>query len=97
MADDFFLTLGIHVQDMFAGFAGGVVNAFVFRKSDPWSIIGSMVVGAFTAGYLAESVSLLLHLSSGPAGFVVGIAGMAICQGIVTAAQAWRPNIPGAK
>lgn len=85
------LSIGIRVNDLIAGFAGGVVNAFVFRRSEPWSVIGSMVVGAFTANYLTEPVSKYLGTGSGPAGFIVGLAGMAICQGIVEAAKSWRP------
>ncbi len=92
MADGGLLVeFGIRVNDLIAGFAGGVVNAFVFRRSEPWSVIGSMVVGAFTANYLTEPVSKYLGTGSGPAGFIVGLAGMAICQGIVEAAKSWRP------
>lgn len=85
MADEpgILLTLGVKLPDLFAGFAGGVVNAFVFKKADPFSVAGSMVVGAFTANYLGEPIGSHLGLSTGAAAFVVGVAGMAICQGIV--------------
>lgn len=97
MADDpgFLLTIGVKVPDMLAGFAGGVVNAFVFKRGDPWSVAGSMVVGALTSNYLGEPAAHLLGLSNGPSAFIVGVAGMALCQGIVAAAQNWRPTIPG--
>lgn len=95
MADGgWLITLGIKLPDLFAGFAGGVVNAFVFRRADPWSVVGSMVVGAFTANYLGETASHVLMLSSGASAFIVGIAGMAICQGLVAAAHNWRPTVP---
>ena len=88
MADDPFLLreLGIRAADLLAGLAGGIVNAFVFKRSDPWSIIGSVVVGALTENYLSGTVAAYLGTtSSGAAAFVVGLAGMAICQGIVEA------------
>lgn len=93
MADDpgWLLSLGVKMPDLVAGFAGGVVNAFVFKRSDPVSIIGSMIVGALTANYLSESVGHYIGTSGGAAAFVVGLAGMAICQGIVEAAKMWRP------
>jgi 3-hydroxy-3-methylglutaryl CoA synthase len=87
----FLMQLGINVQDALAGFAGGVVNAFVFKRSDPYSVIGSMVVGAFTANYLSGPVGNYTGTSGGAAAFIVGLAGMAICQGIVEAAKAWKP------
>ena len=87
-------TLGIKLPDLFAGFAGGIVNAFVFKRSDPWAVAGSMVVGAFTANYLGEPASHMLGLGSGAAAFIVGISGMAVCQGIIAAAQNWKPNAP---
>jgi hypothetical protein len=93
MADDpdFLVKLGIKMPDLIAGFGGGVVNAFVFRRADPVSIIGSMIVGALTANYLSDSISRYLGTSGGASAFIVGLAGMAICQGIVEAAKSWRP------
>lgn len=98
MADDpgLLVTLGVKLPDLLAGFAGGLVNAFVFKRADPWSVAGSMVVGALTANYLGEPAARMLGLSTGPSAFIVGVAGMAICQGIVAAIQQWRPSIPGA-
>ena len=93
MADDpgFLITLGVKMPDLIAGLAGGVTNAFVFKRSDPISIIGSMVVGALTANYLSEPISHYIGTSAGAGAFIVGLAGMAICQGIVEAAKSWRP------
>lgn len=83
--------LGIRTQDLVAGFGGGVVNALVFRTSDPVSIISSMIVGALTANYLTESVATYLGTSPHASGFLVGLAGMAICQTAVEAAKRWQP------
>jgi hypothetical protein len=91
MPNDFLSALGLHVQDLVAGFAGGVANAFVFKKSNPWAIIGSIVVGGFAANYLGGSISTLFGTSAGTSAFVVGLAGMAICQGIVESAGSWTP------
>ena len=93
MADDpgFLVQIGINLHDVVAGFAGGVVNCVVFKRSDPWSIIGSMTVGACTSNYLSEPIGHYLGTGPGPSGFIVGLAGMAICQGIVEAAKSWRP------
>lgn len=90
MSDDFFAALGIHLKDLVAGFAGGVANAFVFKKSNPWAIIGSIVVGGLAANYLGETVGRILGTSPGFSAFVVGLAGMAICQGIVESAGSWN-------
>jgi len=86
--------LGLRIPDLIAGFAGGVVNSFVFRHGEPWAVIGSMIVGALTANYLGEPTARLLNLSEGASSFLVGVAGMAIVQGIVSAAQNYRFNLP---
>jgi hypothetical protein len=49
MTDDFFAIVGIHLKDLIAGFAGGVANAFVFKKANPWAVIGSIAVGGLAA------------------------------------------------
>jgi len=89
MSNDFLSMLGIHLQDLVAGFAGGVANAFIFKKSKPWAIIGSIVVGGFAANYLGGLVGKILGTSPGTSAFIVGLAGMAICQGIVESAGSW--------
>jgi hypothetical protein len=67
------------------------VNAIVFKRADPVSIVSSMIVGAVTANYLAAAVSRYLGTGQGAGAFFVGLAGMVICQGIVEAAKSWRP------
>jgi hypothetical protein len=84
---DFLAALGIQLQDIVAGFAGGVANSFVFKKSKPWAIIGSIVVGGLAANYLGSTVAKLLGTSSGTSAFIIGLAGMAICQGIIESAS----------
>lgn len=93
MADggDFWAQLGLNLPDLIAGFCGGVVNAIVVKRSEPWAIIGSVVVGALTANYISPLIGHYTGTQGGVAGFVTGLAGMALCQGIVTAAKEWRP------
>lgn len=93
--DDFLLSLGISVKLAVAGFTGGVVHAFVFVRTTPGAAAGSVVVGTFTSNYLAEPAAHMIGLQPLPAAFIVGLAGMAICQGLVAAAAAWRPTIGG--
>jgi ABC-type xylose transport system permease subunit len=90
MQDDFFTALGLHLQDLMAGFAGGVTNSFIFKKSNPWAIVGSIVVGMFAANYLGSSVGKLLGTTASTSAFIVGLAGMAVCQGIAESAASWK-------
>lgn len=90
---DFLLNIGININNMIAGFAGGVVNAFVFKRVDPWSIVGSVVVGALTANYLTDAARSYMGTSAPATGFIVGLGGMAICQGLVEALKRWRPSL----
>lgn len=88
---------GIKLPDLVAGFAGGIVNSFVFGRADPKAIVGSMIVGALTANYLSEPATKIIGTSPGATAFIVGLAGMAICQGIVEAAKRYRPAGVGGK
>lgn len=85
------LAIGIRAQDLIAGMAGGIVNAFVFQRSNPVAIIGSVVVGALTAAYLTEPATKLTGTTGGATGFIVGMGAMAICQGIMSQIAKWRP------
>ena len=91
MSGDFLSQIGIQVHDLVAGFAGGAANAFVFKKSTPWAVIGSIVVGGLTANYLGSVFAKFVGTSPGTSAFIVGLAGMAICQGIVESASSWNP------
>ena len=91
---DLLVTTGIKIQDITAGLAGGIVNAFVFKRSNPFAVVGSMVVGSFTANYLGEAASKFTGTSEGAASFIVGLCGMAVCQIIADAVSKWRPRGP---
>ena len=92
--NDLGLSLGIKIPDLVAGLAGGIVNAFVFKRSNPTAIIGSIIVGALTANYLSEAAARYTGTSAGASAFIVGLCGMAVCQGIAEVASKWRPGVP---
>jgi FtsH-binding integral membrane protein len=89
---DMLLAIGVKPGDFVAGLAGGIVNALVFRRSSPVAVISSMIVGALTASYLSDTFSHYAGTSGGASAFIVGLAAMAICQGIVEAVTKWRPK-----
>lgn len=96
MGQDFLTQMGVHVADVFAGFCGGLLNALILRTSHPWAIITSVIAGGITANYLSDPIEHYLGTSHGTSAFIVGLGGMAFCQGIVKAAETWRPfNIKG--
>lgn len=101
MSDDFLTSLGLSLKDMVAGFAGGIANTFIFKKSNPWEIIGSIIVGGIAANYLGAPISKMLEAAIpvlkvlgntvGFSDFVVGLTGMAICQSIIESVSGWKP------
>jgi hypothetical protein len=92
---DWLLYLGLKVPDLMAGFLGGVVNALYFRRTDPWSFVTSVLIGALTANYVGEIVARSMSgigVTQGAASFLVGLGGMAVCQGLIEMMKAWRPT-----
>lgn len=94
---DLLAQLGIKVPDIVSGIAGGMVNALVFQRSSPWAAVASVLVGGLTSNYLAEPAASKLGLSVGPAGFIIGLTAMVICQGVMAGVQRWastqgKPN-----
>lgn len=92
---DWLFEIGLKIPDLIAGFAGGMVNAIVFRRSDPWSMVGSVIVGALTANYMAETAARYVGVSQNTAAFLVGVCGMALVQVAVDTAKRrivhWHP------
>lgn len=86
---DFLTQIGIRVPDLVSGFGGGVVNALFFQRGKPVDVVASVVGGAITANYLAETVSKIAGTELGVSGFIVGVTAMAICQGILSVVKAW--------
>lgn len=81
--------LGLDVARLTAGFAGGVVHTFIFRQTEAYTAVGSVLTGTLTANYLGPAVGQYLSgfLGEGGAAFVVGLTAMAICQGIIAVAR----------
>lgn len=96
MSDEpsFWIQIGVKMPDLVAGFAGGVVNAIALRRSDPWSIISSVIVGGLTSNYLAEAFTHYVGTQQQTSGFLVGLAGMALCQGLIASVAKWTPFGP---
>lgn len=94
---DLLQSLGISLPDMAAGFSGGVANAFALRKVRPIEMVGSVLVGALTANYLSDAVRSMTGYESAAVAFVIGLTGMAICQGLIEASRNWHFKIPGIK
>lgn len=96
MLSNVLTSLGINVQFLFAGLAGGVVIAGpTFRKSGPLQSAFSVVAAGLTAAYLTEPAGHVIGLTTLlPAAFIVGICASPICQAIVVAAQRWTPQLP---
>lgn len=83
MWHDALMLLGLKLQYLFGGFAGGVVSVFLMRKVTPWEALGSIIAGALTANFLGEDLASMLGLKTPVACFVTGLTSMALCQGIV--------------
>src|SRR5438552_3250875 len=100
--DEFLLEVGVKAPNIVAGAAGGLVRAIMLKRTgEPWhvgdlpNVITSALVGMLTAAYLAEPIAKLVGVSSGPAGFLVGLAGMALCQRAVEEViKRWRVGPP---
>lgn len=86
--------LGISLPLLVAGFAGGMVNALFFKRTDPSAFVASLVGGALTANYLgplaATAIGRYIETGAGAPAFIVGVTAMAICQGLVAGAKNLR-------
>lgn len=89
MANNLFDNIGLHIQDLVSGFAGGTVNALFFQRSQPAAAVASVLGGALTANYMAVAAAHLTGTDEGVAGFIVGVTAMAICQGLFSVVQSW--------
>lgn len=81
----------LSLANIVAGFFGGVVNAFVLKRSDPWSIIGSVIVGALVANYLASTAAKWTGTTEHVAAFLIGMGGMGLVQGLIEGFKRWKP------
>lgn len=89
--------LGIKASVIVAAFAGSVAAAIVLRVRSPWQIIAMVTIGLMTSVYFGPLIVdwMIRFGFSGvdparlenAAGFVAGLAGMAIINGVMNAAR----------
>lgn len=85
-------SIGIKVPDIVAGIAGGMVNAILFQRSSPIAAVASVIAGGLTANYIADPMAKQFSMNLGPAGFVIGLTAMIVCQGLMAGAQKWADS-----
>ena len=92
MTDKDLAIYGLHLIDLIAGFLGGLTAAVVMRQSNPWNIIGSIIVGAITANYLGAYVDTWTGagITREAGDFVIGLTAMVVCQKILDSVQKWK-------
>lgn len=86
------LAFGIRLNDVIAGFAGAVVSALLSRNVTAWQAVATVVIGTLTAAYFTEPAARWAGVSDGPAGFLVGLTAMIVCQTLIERARHWKPR-----
>ena len=92
MSDGLLHEIGVRLNDLVGGFAGGVVSAVVMRNTSPWQAVGTVLVGALSANYLADFARNYTGLSAGAGAFIVGLTAMVTMNGVIEAAKRWKPG-----
>lgn len=87
---DALLTLGISIPELVAGFCGGIAHVLFMRVLEPFEAIGLIVGGALTANYLTPLIAHQIGTTGYVTPFIVGLAGMSICRGILEWAKSWQ-------
>ncbi|WP_310622494.1 hypothetical protein [Flexibacterium corallicola] len=100
MADPLQALLGIKFLHLAAGFMGGLVRSIVHPRTSFAYTMGTTTVGALFAAYMTPlAVPLLQRWAGGSdaslegaAGFLLGLCGLALAEGLVKIARRWRDN-----
>lgn len=94
---DFLTSIGLNLKIMIAGFAGGLCNALVFRQTDPYTVVASVIVGTLSANYLGPLAFQMVGnwIGEPGSGFFVGLGGMALCQALVELAKKYKAPTGG--
>ena len=95
--------LGLNEGTATAGLLGGTVRGLIIQGG--WfNGMVSAFVGAVTANYIAPGIAVSPTInvwgwSEATIGFVVGMAGMLICEGVLKYFRDWsqNPKLPGGK
>ncbi|WP_068312581.1 hypothetical protein [Polycladidibacter hongkongensis] len=104
MSDPIQALLGLKIMHLIAGLCGGLVRVIVHPRASLANTIGATVVGALVAGYLTPVVAPVLERWLGPTdagvegatGFMLGMCGLALSEGLIKLARRWRddPTLP---
>lgn len=93
---------GIKITNIIAGILGGSVRAFLVGGN--WfQYFISVFTGGVTAAYFSTPLTYspinYWQLPEGTVGFLVGLTGMLLCEGIMRYARSWsrNPSLPGGK
>lgn len=73
---DFFELAGISAPNAVAGFSGGLVHIFWYKKTSPFDAAGALVGGTLTAIYIGEPLAAKAGLPPGLVCFFLGLGGM---------------------
>ncbi|WP_057466129.1 hypothetical protein [Pseudovibrio sp. POLY-S9] len=108
MSDPLYAFLGIKLVHVSAGFFGGLVRAIVSSREERdgsrlmWisRSVGTAIVGALFAGHLTPIVAPAISAwfgaqgegVEGATGFVLGLCGLALSEGLIKLARRWREN-----
>lgn len=76
MADGF---LGLDFKMIVAGCSGGLSTIYALKKPEAWELVAALIVGGFTANYVAPSIANASGLPILMTAFFVGGAGKWIC------------------
>lgn len=88
---EFLHEIGVRLDYITGGLAGGFVSAMMMRNVTPGQAIISATVGAFTANWLTDTVAQFSGTFIKPGGicFVVGLTAMVICQFFIEKMSGW--------
>ncbi len=91
---------GVKITHLVAGVAGGTVR-YLLAGGGIMMAVTSVLVGSLTAGYLTTPVYFALiryfpdwadPSAEHAAGFLVGLTGLLICEGVMRYAKRWTEN-----
>ena len=91
---------GVKLAHLVAGFFGGLVRSIINPQRSTAYTIGATICGTVTAGYFTPIAVPLVNRYfgagavgvEGAVGFLMGLCGLAIAEGIVTLAKRWKDN-----
>lgn len=100
MSDPLQAFLGIKLIHVAAGIGGGLVRSLVDRRTSLTVRLSTTIVGGLFAAYLTPILVPFVSSWSGvrdasvegAAGFLLGLCGLTLAEGIINKAKKWREN-----